>query len=69
MRKWERNKPNLNYREHIFQDESLPLEEMKSCLIVIELNSYFRLRLRLDFLGSRCRFQTEFDKINEVEGY
>jgi len=69
MRKWERNKPNLNYREHIFQDESLPLEEMKSCLIVIELNSYYPPRVRLDFLGSRCRFQPAFDKTSKVEGY
>jgi hypothetical protein len=31
------------------QDGFLPLEEMKSCVVVVELISYFRLRLRLDY--------------------
>jgi hypothetical protein len=31
------------------QDAFLPLKESKSCLIAMELNNYFPLRLWLDF--------------------
>jgi hypothetical protein len=53
----------------LIQDAFLHGKKSKSCLISIKLNSYFPPRLRLDFLGTGCRFQPAFDKISKVEGY
>jgi len=55
-------------RRYLLQDGFLPLEESSSCLIAIRLNNYSPLRLRLDFYGDRCRFESAFEKIREPEG-